>query len=147
MQPRWNHARSAALPPRLTHRGAGRQGNIFSFRSREKNVLDFSSYRSGFFASYTDASIVIIVRSNFSDWWQNNLLVGVPPCLARVCNSEKQSRFSAEIAVHLPGLSAPHIFSFPKVVVCLDCGFTEFSIPETELCVLRDGIGSSAAAS
>ena len=32
----------------FTHR-AGRQENIFSFRSREKNVLDFSSYRSGFF--------------------------------------------------------------------------------------------------
>ena len=32
--------------PPLTH-GAGRQGNIFSFRSREKNVLDIPSYRSG----------------------------------------------------------------------------------------------------
>src|SRR5262252_2529190 len=37
--------------PRLSHRGAGRQGIIFSFRSREKNVLDFSSYRSRFFAN------------------------------------------------------------------------------------------------
>lgn len=35
--------------------------------------------------------------------------------------------------MHLPGLSTPHVFLFPKVVVCLDCGFTEFSIPETEL--------------
>ena len=38
-----------------THRlvsrtGAGKQGNIFSFQSREKNVLDFSSYRSGLIA-------------------------------------------------------------------------------------------------
>ena len=32
------------LPSRT---GAGRQGNIFSFRSREKNVLDIPSYRSG----------------------------------------------------------------------------------------------------
>ena len=47
MQLRWNHARSANIPtPPLTH-GAGRQGNTFSFRSREKNVLDISSYRSG----------------------------------------------------------------------------------------------------
>src|SRR5262249_19236868 len=36
--------------PRLTHR-AGRQGNIFSFRSRDKNILDIPSYRSGHIAS------------------------------------------------------------------------------------------------
>ena len=48
MQPRWNYARSTARPKRLASRtGAGRQGNIFSFPSREKNVLDFSSYRPG----------------------------------------------------------------------------------------------------
>ena len=27
----------------VSRTGAGRQGNIFSFQSREKNVLDFSS--------------------------------------------------------------------------------------------------------
>src|SRR6201981_1410699 len=29
----------------VSHTGAERQGNIFSFQSREKNVLDLSSYR------------------------------------------------------------------------------------------------------
>lgn len=43
------------------------------------------------------------------------------------------NRFPTEIAVHLPGLSTPHVLLFPKVVVCMDCGFTEFSISETEL--------------
>ena len=38
--------------PLVSRTGAGRQGNIFSFRSREKNVLDFSSYRSGFFINH-----------------------------------------------------------------------------------------------
>jgi len=33
--------------PRLTHKGLESKGNTFSFQSREKNVLDFSSYRSG----------------------------------------------------------------------------------------------------
>src|SRR5439155_14918929 len=33
--------------PRLAHQGAGSQGNIFSFRSRQKNALDIPSYRSG----------------------------------------------------------------------------------------------------
>ena len=51
----------------------------------------------------------------------------------RVCTSENQSRFPTEIAIHPPGLSTPHLFLFPIIVVCLDCGFTEFSIPETEL--------------
>jgi hypothetical protein len=65
----------------------------------------------------------------------------------RVCTSDNQNTFPTEIAVHLPELSTPLVFLYPKVVVCIDCGFTEFSIPETELCVLRDGIGPSAAAS
>ena len=38
--------------PLVSRTGAGRQGNIFSFRSREKNVLDFSSYRSGCFVNH-----------------------------------------------------------------------------------------------
>src|SRR5260370_34886235 len=38
--------------PLVSRTGAGRQGNIFSFQSREKNVLDFSSYRSGFCNKY-----------------------------------------------------------------------------------------------
>ena len=50
----------------------------------------------------------------------------------RVCSAEKESRFATEIAIHLPGLSMP-VFLFPKVVVCMVCGFTEFSISETEL--------------
>jgi hypothetical protein len=49
------------------------------------------------------------------------------------CSSANQSRFTSEISIHLPVLVTPHVFLCPKVVVCLDCGFTEFSIPETEL--------------
>jgi hypothetical protein len=51
----------------------------------------------------------------------------------RVCGSKNQSRFATEIAIHLPGPSTPHVFLFPRIVICLDCGFTEFSISETEL--------------
>jgi len=43
---------------------------------------------------------------------------------------------SSEIAVHISGrenLDKPHVFVFPKVIVCLDCGFSEFSIAEPEL--------------
>jgi len=36
----------------VSRTGAERQGHIFSFQSREKNVLDLSSYRSGYFNNY-----------------------------------------------------------------------------------------------
>ena len=52
------------------------------------------------------------------------------------CDSDNQVEFPSEIAIHLSGpenLYKPHIFVFPKVKVCLDCGFSEFSIAEPEL--------------
>jgi hypothetical protein len=58
------------------------------------------------------------------------------------CHSEKQSVLNGEIAIHFPGvkgLDKPILWVFPKLVVCLDCGFTEFAVPERELQVLRQG--------
>ena len=52
------------------------------------------------------------------------------------CKSEKQSNLNGEIAIHFPGLQGldkPIVWVFPKLVVCLDCGLTEFVIPATEL--------------
>jgi hypothetical protein len=52
------------------------------------------------------------------------------------CTSNNDLKFSAEINVHfggLEGLDKPGVFIFPKLLVCLDCGFTEFFIPEREL--------------
>jgi hypothetical protein len=66
------------------------------------------------------------------------------------CQSAHQSNLNGEIGVHFPGpqgLDQPIVLVYPKLVVCLDCGFGEFAIPETELRVLSDGIGPSAAAS
>jgi hypothetical protein len=57
------------------------------------------------------------------------------------CQSERQSTFNAEIGLHFPGLAGlnkPIVWVFPKVLVCLDCGFTEFAVPIGELRVLRD---------
>ena len=56
------------------------------------------------------------------------------PCY--MCNSENQKEFPSEIAIHFPGkgnLSVPHVFVFPSLLVCLDCGFTGFSIPQGDL--------------
>jgi hypothetical protein len=40
----------------------------------------------------------------------------------------------------------PHVFICPKALVCLDCGFSRFTAPETELPLLRKGIAPSTAA-
>jgi len=55
------------------------------------------------------------------------------------CGSENLANFTAEIAIHLPGLQnldEPPVFVFPKLVVCLNCGTTEFVIPEGDLRLL-----------
>jgi hypothetical protein len=44
--------------------------------------------------------------------------------------------FASETNIHFSGiqnLETPSVFVFPKLMVCTDCGFTEFSIPKTEL--------------
>ena len=63
------------------------------------------------------------------------------------CKSENQSNFNGEIAIHFPGLQGldkPIVWVFPKLLVCLDCGFTEFAIPETELRQLAEGDSTAA---
>lgn len=59
------------------------------------------------------------------------------------CQSNNQRVFSAEINIH-PSVFEGGIFVFPNIVVCLDCGFTEFVLPENELRMLAER-GSSAA--
>jgi hypothetical protein len=52
------------------------------------------------------------------------------------CQSVKQSRFPAEINIHFPGLEGlnkPTVWTFPCLLVCLDCGCTQFTIGESEL--------------
>jgi hypothetical protein len=65
------------------------------------------------------------------------------------CFSEEQGTFNGEVAVHFPGLQGLDksiVLVFPKLAVCLDCGFTEFTVPERETLVLREGIATSTAA-
>lgn len=41
-----------------------------------------------------------------------------------------------EIAIYFPGREGhdkPFILIFPKVFVCLDCGISEFAVPDSEL--------------
>ena len=58
------------------------------------------------------------------------------------CHSQYQRNLNGEIAIHFPGLEGlnkPIVWVFPKLVVCLNCGLTEFVIPERELRQLAQG--------
>jgi hypothetical protein len=62
------------------------------------------------------------------------------PCKA--CGSPNHSTFSAEMNIHLrgvEGLDKPTVWIFPELLVCLDCGFAQCLIPETELPKLARG--------
>ena len=55
------------------------------------------------------------------------------------CHSDRQNVFNGEIAIHFRGLEALDqciVWVFQETVVCLHCGFTEFTVPERELQVL-----------
>jgi hypothetical protein len=68
------------------------------------------------------------------------------PCM--LCASGKDAESNSEISIHFPGLKnldKPTVLVFPKVLVCLDCGFSWFTVTETELALLARGTGTSAA--
>jgi hypothetical protein len=53
------------------------------------------------------------------------------PCEA--CGSVNQKKYCAEMGIHflgLKGINKPVVWVFPEVVVCLDCGMTEFFVPK-----------------
>ena len=63
------------------------------------------------------------------------------------CGTENQKKFTAEIAIHFPGLKGlekPIVWVFPELLVCLNCGDAEFAVPESELRVLAKGDAVSA---
>jgi hypothetical protein len=62
--------------------------------------------------------------------------------MCRSCGSPNQRKFNAEINLHFlgpDGLEKPAVWLFPSVVVCMDCGFAEFSTPKAELGKLASG--------
>ena len=63
------------------------------------------------------------------------------------CSSVNQQKFSAEIGIHFLGLkeiNKPVVWVFPEIVVCLDCGTAEFTVPESELRQLAKGDAAAA---
>ena len=67
----------------------------------------------------------------------------------KLCQSHSANHFSSGINIHFPGkknLSKPSVWAFPKPLVCLNCGFTEFVLEEPELIRLRDDDSTQLAA-
>lgn len=65
----------------------------------------------------------------------------------RSCQSGKQQSFPSEINVHFPGrenLSKPTVMAFPKILICLNCGFAEFQVPTAELQRLAEGFAETS---
>jgi hypothetical protein len=64
------------------------------------------------------------------------------------CQSENQRTFNGEIAIHFPGLKGlgkAIVLVFPRFLVCLNCGFTEFVVPEAEVRRLVESDAAAAA--
>ena len=59
----------------------------------------------------------------------------------KLCSSDNQSTFKTEMNFHFSGRDGwvkPSVWAFPEILVCLDCGFSEFVVAETELRALAD---------
>jgi hypothetical protein len=55
-------------------------------------------------------------------------------CLS--CGSTRQAELAAEMMIHFRGLEhrdKPGVLLFPEIRVCLGCGLSRFTVPETEL--------------
>ena len=55
------------------------------------------------------------------------------------CGSKNLEKFTAETAIHFPGLAGlnkPIVWVFPQLFVCSDCGTAWFTVPTEQLRVL-----------
>ncbi len=58
------------------------------------------------------------------------------------CGLGNQVEFSAEMIIHFGGyknLDNPGVWVFPNLLVCLNCGFSQFTVPVAELTQLAKG--------
>jgi hypothetical protein len=58
------------------------------------------------------------------------------------CGSSRQGKFVSEVALHLPppkGLNSSAVFILTTLLICLDCGLVEFTVPKDQLQLLAQG--------
>lgn len=69
-------------------------------------------------------------------------------CSCPLCGSGNVAKFAAEMIIRFRGLKkvdVPGVWVFPKLSVCLDCGFSHFTVPESELALLAGDTGTKGA--
>jgi hypothetical protein len=67
-------------------------------------------------------------------------------CLS--CASNYRAEFAAELIIHFSGLEnldKPGVSAFPRLSVCLDCGYSHFIVQESELPLLASGVAAHEA--
>jgi hypothetical protein len=66
-----------------------------------------------------------------------------------LCGSGNQAELTAEMLIHFSGLKnlEPGIWVFPKLLVCLDCGCSHFSVPKRELASIAHTLEINSTAS
>jgi hypothetical protein len=65
-----------------------------------------------------------------------------------LCESGNITEFSTEINIHLDdfkNLEHHSLFAFPKLLICLDCGFSSLTLLETDLRIVREGAAEFTA--
>ena len=57
----------------------------------------------------------------------------------QLCASGNQAEFGTEMMIHFSGpenLEKPDVLVFPRLLVCLDCGFSHFTVPDAQLALM-----------
>jgi hypothetical protein len=52
------------------------------------------------------------------------------------CGAKNQGKFLSEVDIHFPGLrnaSKAPVLVYPELLICLNCGKAEFTVPKEEL--------------
>lgn len=63
------------------------------------------------------------------------------------CGSPSHNEVNAEVYIHFPGragLNKAGVLVFPKLLLCMNCGLADFSVPESELRTLASGTENDA---
>ena len=61
------------------------------------------------------------------------------------CGSSTVAYFGSEILIHFAGrknVDKPGVLAFPRLTVCLECGFAELTLSENELCCLAEDVAA-----
>jgi hypothetical protein len=65
------------------------------------------------------------------------------------CASLNQAEFTTEMMIHFSGpmrVDNPGVLMFPKILVCMDCGFARFTTTEAQVRLLGKRIPGSFSA-